>query len=72
MQCLYNERARLIIGTACLGTRRAARIRGAVTRPRACRARLRLGSGSLANAGLRTRLRRVAPKAPLASMTAAL
>ena len=37
MQCLYNERASLIIGTACLGTRRAARIRGAVTRPRACR-----------------------------------
>ena len=37
MQCLHNERARLIIGTTCLGTRRAARIRGAVTRPRACR-----------------------------------
>ena len=25
MQCLHNERARLIIGTACLGARRAAR-----------------------------------------------
>ena len=37
MQCLHNERARLIIGTACLGTHRAARIREAVTRPRACR-----------------------------------
>ena len=36
MQCLHNERARLIIGTACLGTRRTARIRGAVTRPRTC------------------------------------
>ena len=37
MQCLHNERARLIIGTACLGTRRAARVHDAVTRPRACR-----------------------------------
>ena len=37
MQCLHNERARLIIGTACFGTRRAARICGAVTRSRACR-----------------------------------
>ena len=37
MQCLHNGRARLIIGIACLGTRRAARIRDAVTRPRARR-----------------------------------
>ena len=35
MQCLHNECARLIVGTACFGTRRAARIRGAVTRARA-------------------------------------
>ena len=37
MQCLHNGHARLIIGIACLGTRRAARIRDAVARPRACR-----------------------------------
>ena len=78
--CICNGRARPIVSTACSGTCRAARIRDAVTRPRAYRiaqgmarrARLRLGSRSLANAGLRTRLRRVAPKAPLASQTPAL
>ena len=71
MQCLYNERARLIIGTACFGTSRCAHTwcRDPPARVSHCiaktsRARLRLGSGSLTNAGLRTRPRRVAPKSP--------